>query len=417
MPRPSWWETVGETIKQQRSPLNTGDEGGTEVWEPSEDGSALAPVDTQASWIVGSDRMDRDPDDTTKNNRAFFNKAKGAFRAGGTTGAEWDDANVGYQSSVFGLDNVASGARSHAEGYLNTASGNYAHVEGAQNQASGSRAHAEGSVTKATGSPSHAEGSQTTASGYASHAEGWKTTASGSHSHAEGFESQASNVSAHAEGAATVAEGHTSHAEGMQTTASGAYSHAEGMRTNASSTDAHAEGYYTTASGYASHAEGSRAVASRYAQHAKASGPFDVPGDAQVSNAVARQETTDATAALLTFNQGADPVFTAESVNVWTLLTNRAHKVRIEAIARRTDVEGEAAGFTWEGVVVRDSGTARIVGAPIEAGWSDAAAAGWTLTVGINEDDAANPYLELLATGEAGKTIRWVAGLYVTEVG
>lgn len=385
------------------------------VYNAAED--TIIPADTADSWIVGSNQKAQDPTDTTKDIRSFFDKIKGAFRAGGATGTQWDDANVGAQSSAFGLDNVASGTSSHAEGSGTTASGLKTHAEGDGTTASGEDAHAEGLWTSAEKIASHAEGRLSKSRGNWAHAEGDTTDAVGTGSHTEGKSTITSMSYAHAEGDGTTASGQAAHAEGSLSTASGANAHAEGYNTKASGPTTHAEGHTTEATSYYAHAGGERAVASRVGQHARSSGQFAAPGDAQASHMVLRQTTTDATAGIL-MAFGSTAYFAAPDTNVWTLLASRAHKVRIEAVARRTDVDGEVAGFTWEGVVARGAtGSPRIVGTPVTSGWSDTAAAGWTLTVSINETDAANPYLAVTGTGEAGKTIRWVASLDVTEVG
>src|SRR5690606_19717213 len=55
--------------------------------------------------------------------RMFFNKAKGAFRAGTSTVDLWDNVNVGYNSVAFGLNTTASQSNSAAFGLETTASG------------------------------------------------------------------------------------------------------------------------------------------------------------------------------------------------------------------------------------------------------------------------------------------------------
>lgn len=309
--------------------------------------TAIIPVDNADSWVIGSDRMDRDAADTTKDTRAFFNKAKGAFRAGQAFADQWDDISVGVNS------------------------------------------HAEGQGTTASGTQSHAEGSSTLASGHSSHAEGSGTQATASSTHAEGSTTQATEVGAHAEGQETVASGNNSHAEG----------------------------YYTTASSGASHAEGAYALANRWAQRARAGWQFAAKGDAQVGELVLLKRTTDATASVLTAWDGA-VTLTGPSVNVLTLLASRAFQLKVSTVARRTDVQGEMAGFTWEGLVGRDSvGSARIIGAAVTNKWGDATVTdAWTIGVSINTTDATNNYVAVTATGAAGKTIRWVARMEWVEV-
>jgi hypothetical protein len=277
-------------------------------------------------------------------------------------------------------------------------------VESAAFPASGKQSHAEGTGT-ATGLNSHAEGTDTQSTNTSAHAEGQNGTASGTYSHCEGINGTASGASG-------------SHAEGSSTIASGISSHAEGDACTASSTASHAEGASTTASGLYSHSQGKESKATRHGQHAQSGTKISVVGDAQISAFVATQITTNATPATLTFD-GAVVALTGSGTNVLTIPVSRGHRFRIEAVARRTDGGTAAyAGWTITGTIVRDaSGNARILGTPVTVTDSDAAASTWTLAVSVNTTDATNNYLQITATGEAAKTIRWVAAIYTTEVG
>jgi hypothetical protein len=237
----------------------------------------------------------------------------------------------------------------------------------------------------------------------------------GIYSHTEGSGNTASGNYAHAEGQSCTASGDCSHAEGNNTVASGFYSHAQGASSTASANYAHAEGNGGTASGNFSHVEGFQGAAPRYAQHAKASGQFAAIGDAQLASFVARRSTTDATASILSFDGSGTVVTSGATTNVLTLAVARALKFRVEVIARRTDVEGTVAGWTIEGVLAREtSGNVRIVGSTVTTKWYDSGAANWTVTATA---DTTNQCLAITATGEAAKTIRWVAALYTVEVG
>lgn len=310
----------------------------------------------------------------------------------------------------------AKGASSHAEGDSGGggATGTASHVEGAATTASGSYSHAEGQLCSAGSTGSHAEGVNSNASGYGSHAEG-ASTASNNFAHAEGSGTSASQTYAHAEGLNTVASGSASHAEGEACTASGTFSHAEGDVSTASGNISHAEGNTTTASAYSSHSEGMESSAIRWAQHSKGSGKFSAVGDAQLANFVARRSTTDATASILSFDASGTVTASGAATNVLTLAVARAFKFRVEVIARRTDTEGTIAGWTIEGVIARETGgNARIVGANITTKWADTGASTWTVTCTA---DTTNQCLAITATGEAAKTVRWVAALYTVEVG
>lgn len=212
------------------------------------------------------------------------------------------DSTIGFNATVEGAANIASGDYSHAEGYQTETTGIAAHAEGAiynniKTFAGGQASHAEGAGTRALVDAAHTEGVLTLAGrtyeeaqqaaidlnmsfdsdeelctkllGYGAHAEGTNTQALGSSSHAEGSLTQALANSSHAEGDSTYARGEASHAEGYDTTASGNQSHAEGKSTLASGNSSHAEGKESKATGYCTHAEGLNTLAQGLYSHAE----------------------------------------------------------------------------------------------------------------------------------------------------
>lgn len=214
------------------------------------------------SFIVGSQQMD--DSGAAQDERMFFDKPNGSFRAGTAQGTQWDAVNRGDYSAAFGRNCRATQRYSFAEGADTQANGWWSHAEGVDTLASGDASHAEGQDTEAGGYRSHAEGDTTWARNDADHAEGWATRAEGFYSHAEGWASRTVGRAAHAEGRATYAEGYDSHAEGNNTRAYGDYSHVEGVaaKTGAAADGAHAEGLNTLASGRYAHAEGDNTLAS-----------------------------------------------------------------------------------------------------------------------------------------------------------
>lgn len=356
---------------------------GTEVSGASD---IIVPVDINDSWVVGARQFDR-MGSAANSIRAFFNKATGAFRAGSSGDTtEWDAAQVGQHSAALGLQNRASGARSFSAGALNIASGQGSTAIGESNTASGTQSSAEGNLSQASNSQAHAEGYNTRASGAQSHAEGHGAIASGSQAHAEG----------------------------LTTTASGQGSHAEGGTTVASAGYSHAQGFDSVADQNFSHADGARSLAPLAASRAHASGMFGVRGDAQACEAVFKAETTTAAVTtLLSFYTTAS--YTGATKSVIVIGTNRAYTLRVKVVARRTDVVGEVAGFTWEGLVAREAAAPRIVGSPLLVAWGDAPATNtWAFDVII---DSTNNVIQFVVTGEAAKTIRWVASAEWVEVG
>lgn len=225
--------------------------------------------------------------------------------------------------------------------------------------------------------------------------------------------SRATGVFAHAEGYAGVASGIAAHAEGQSATASGNYSHAEGNSTTASAADAHAEGNGGTATGQDSHAGGYFGSATRWGQWARGGGIFSAAGDVQASMLVLMAATGNATPQTMVVNGGGSGTYSGAQTNVWTVGTNRAHRFRISVVARRSDTPGEAAGWELSGLVTRESGNVRLVGAVTGSSWGDAAAAAWDVTVAV---DTSNQALRVTVTGEAGKTIRWAARIDTVEM-
>lgn len=291
---------------------------------------------------------------------------------------------------------------------------------GLRTAVSAAQAHAEGQATSASAAQAHAEGLSTTASGAQAHAEGSSTLANSPYAHAEGLSTQAANSSAHAEGENSQANGYCAHAEGFDTRADGDYSHSQGYLSQATAQASHAEGYQSVASGFGSHAEGVYAVASRYGQRAKSSQRFAVAGDAQVSGFSVSCATSNATPKQLTMDQSGSgtAILTGATTNVLTIPVSRAHKIRVSVVARRSDVAGDAAGWEFSGVIVRgSSGNAAFVGTVDGRAWGTAGAAAWDVTPTIDTTDATNNYLKITATGEAGKTIRWVGHIEAVEVG
>ncbi len=188
------------------------------------------------NFVFGSSSLD-DIAGTDDDKRFFFNKAKGAFRAGYVDGTQWNGANVGDYSTAMGYLTTASGFASTASGNNTTASGLISTAWGNNNTASG---HI-----------STAMGENTTASGGRSTAMGYSTTASGSYSTAMGNNNTASGYISTALGENTTASGYASTAMGASTTASGGYSTAMGAITTAAGIYSTVMGEGTKANGYA----------------------------------------------------------------------------------------------------------------------------------------------------------------------
>ena len=88
--------------------------------------------DFSSDFVIGSPQLD-DNGITTNDNRMFFDKSKGAIRAGSVGSTQWDDASVGVNSVAFGFNTTAAGGNSVVGGgQSNTSSGLFATVGGGQ---------------------------------------------------------------------------------------------------------------------------------------------------------------------------------------------------------------------------------------------------------------------------------------------
>lgn len=119
----------------------------------------LSTVVTIASddFVFGGETLDNAVG-VTDDYRMFFDKSKGAFRAGYTSGIQWDDAGIGNSSVAFNFDTSASGTNSVAFGNTSTASGTTAMVMGDHSVASNTSAMAFGQEVTASAANSMAFG-------------------------------------------------------------------------------------------------------------------------------------------------------------------------------------------------------------------------------------------------------------------
>lgn len=109
--------------------------------------------------------------------RFFFDKSKGAFRAGDVKDNSWDDANVGDFSVAFGKDTRASGKAAFAMGRNAIAAGDYSFAAGDIVQANSNYSLAMGEDAFANNFAAVAVGSDVTANGLGSVAMGFDNTA------------------------------------------------------------------------------------------------------------------------------------------------------------------------------------------------------------------------------------------------
>jgi hypothetical protein len=110
------------------------------------------------NFVFGSSKLD-DISGTADDSRLFFNKSKGAFRAGMANDNQWNDAYVGNSSVALGNISIARGFASFAMGDGSTASGWASSAFGGGSMAGGNYSFAAGKYAVTTSYASVALGS------------------------------------------------------------------------------------------------------------------------------------------------------------------------------------------------------------------------------------------------------------------
>ena len=182
----------------------------------------------------------------------------------------------------------------------------------------------------------------------------------------------------------------------------------------ASGSNAVAVGSGSVASATGSYAEGAGANASIYGQKAYANGSFAVAGDAQHGIYVLRQQTSDVygQTAIEMFLDGAAGTGTERIV----MPNDSVFTFDILVAARRALVTGGGAAYRFVGAARRDTtdGSVTFIGTPSKTivGETDVS---WDANVSVNTASGTGGFT-VLVTGEATKTINWVATVSATEV-
>lgn len=138
---------------------------GGSIWQ-NYNGNTISTGITDDNFVFGSDQMDNITSTPDDDKRMFFNKAKGAFRAGWTDDNSWNDSNIGNYSIGLGYRTKASGNFSTAIGVETEASGAYSTAMGIGSKATTTSSTAMGTLTEASGSSSTAMGRYTKASSF-----------------------------------------------------------------------------------------------------------------------------------------------------------------------------------------------------------------------------------------------------------
>jgi len=151
-------------------------------------------------------------------------------------------------------------------------------------------------------------------------------------------------------------------------------------------------------------ATGYGAVANVQGMYSRAGGYFATAGDAQASYVTMRRQTTDATPTELRAGSALG--------NRLSLVNDSVYAFSILAVGRNTGAD-EGAAYKIEGCVqVTGAGSTILIGTPTVTVLGETVA-GWDCAVAA---DSVNKALQINVTGEAGKTIRWVADVWLVKV-
>lgn len=139
-------------------------------------------------------------------------------------------------------------------------------------------------------------------------------------------------------------------------------------------------------------------------------GAFTAIGNSQRREVMLRKETTSATPTFATVDNGAN-----SATNCLVLQNNSSLRITIDMVARQ-NTTGDSKEFTLTCLATRgaDASTTAIIGAPVAtSAFASAGAATWAMAVSVNTTLGA---VVVQVTGEAAKTIRWVAQAVAVEV-
>ena len=166
--------------------------------------------------------------------------------------------------------------------------------------------------------------------------------------------------------------------------------------------------------------EGGVVIGGRYAkaylpyQQAFSGGAFTALGDSQILTVHVMAATEDATPTLMRINQSSSVTLPAS--RNWVF---KAHIVARQSTSSPGNVGDSAFWMISGGIKRDDSNNTALIGTPDGDGTPgannrDANAAAWDVTVSANDSTES---LDFTVTGEADKSIRWVARIDIVEVG
>lgn len=386
--------------------------------------TAINELDTEKLHVVrlaASDQVIGSPPYATASAAALATPPDAIVVLGGTNSQphSYGDGNVqtisgGYDNHIADTcpaatisggahHNVTAGHATVGGGSTNTTASSYGVIAAglSNTQHIGSYSVIGGGRSNVTGvSADDTKSDATVAGGYSNTASGLQSTVGGGRSNtasglsstvAGGLSSTASgDYSAAVGGQSAVASSNHAVAGGNSSTASGSYSVAFGDN--------------CTASGAGGVALGKRAISALDGCFTFANQQFAAIGDAQTSWLVAKRTTTTGAVGTVGLSgaTGSGPV-TIPDLTTWMF--------RVMVVGRRTDA---AENDAWEitGCITRASGAATTA----IVGTNSTLHLGSTIWAAIVDADTTNGALRVRVTGEAAKTIKWVARIETAEV-
>jgi len=346
------------------------------------DGNTLSATNTNGNIIVqtsGTGALQRDSGGNSRGQYAVDLQNARSLNTQVTSG-NYSVIGGGRNNTASSVNTVVGG------GYANQATNTYSVVAGGStNTSSGYYSTVSGGLYNTANG-----GRSVVGGGYNNTASAYSSTVGGGESNNSG-----SNGATIAGGKSNTASGYyTSIGGGLSNSiSSGSYSVIGGGRSNANT------GNYSTVSG------GYHAKASRWGEVSHAAGRFASAGDAQHTVLVARRTTADATANQVLFLNGSSQRLTIPTATMWTF------EVKLSAY-NDTDHEG-AWWIIRGGIINNDGGDVALVGSPITENGADTSLS--TASASVVADDT-NDALEIRVTGVAGKDIRWVAVVDISQV-
>lgn len=356
--------------------------GTTQYTLPAGDGSASQVLQTDGSGTISFATISGGSPDL------FAESYDGSSTKPSASGSQ-NAVAIGVSASASSHDTIAIGESS-------TASATKALAIGYNSFSSG------GGAGTAVGHTAYVNtGTYANAFGHNSYSTGQDAVAIGQ-ARAQGTDSLAAVISTNSSsyGAGSAGNGI---ALGRNAKSTGARATAIGFESVSSGIDSHAFGRGATASSENAFAFGYKANANVLGCFAFSAGIFGAEGDAQGRQYILRADTTDATATVLTTDNGSASVFNCPRVDSDTVIT-------FDGVVTATQNGAQAyAGWKVEGLIVSDGGTVTMAASTVTAIQNTP---NWGMTV--TADDS-NNILKITGTGEAAHNIRWVANIRTVE--